>query len=73
MVFVNADPDNVTCFSDDIDLVNVDLNNVSLYDDPKNIIHVILMAWCNRCKQRKVSKNKISKESMPVAWHPTGW
>ena len=55
-VFFNdhADSDNVMPFSDDMGLVNVDVNNVSLNnvnfdnDDPENIIHVTLIAWCKR-------------------------
>ena len=58
IVSVTADSDNVTFFSDDMGLANVDLNNVSLDDDnfdtdnPETILHVRLMAWCNRYKQQ---------------------
>ena len=40
-------------------------NNINLYDDnfddddPETIIHVRLMAWCNRYKQRKVCEKEI--------------
>ena len=30
-------------------------------DDPENIVHVKLMAWCNGYKQRKTCKRKINK------------
>ena len=34
-----------------VDLNNINLDDVSFdEDDPKNIIHVRLMAWCNRFK-----------------------
>ena len=36
-------------------LNTVDLNNINLDDDhPETIIHVRLMAWCNRYKELKV-------------------
>ena len=40
-------------------ILSVDLNNINLddgkfdEDDSETIIHVRLMAWCNRFKQRK--------------------
>ena len=40
-------------------------------DDPKTIIHVRLMAWCNRQKQLKTCKNEISKDVIAVTWYPT--
>ena len=58
-------------------LANVNLNNVSLDDvnfdddDPETIIHVRLMAQCNRYKQHKAYKKEISKGLMPEAWPPT--
>ena len=51
IVFVNADSDNVTTFSNYVGLVKVDLINVSLDDynfdngDPEIIIHIRTMAW----------------------------
>ena len=67
IVFVNADSDNVTFFSDDVGLVNEDLNKFSLDgvnfgdDDLETIIFVRLMAWFNRYKQRKNVKKEIRK------------
>ena len=31
------------------------------------------MAWRSGYKQHKSCKKDISKEMMPVAWHPTRW
>ena len=31
------------------------------------------MAWWNRFKQHKAFKKEVSKELIPVAWHPTSW
>ena len=53
--------------------LNVDLNNINLddinfdEDDPESIIHVRLMTWCYRFKQRKALKKNINKGLMPVA------
>ena len=63
IVFVNADSNNVTFFSDDMGLVKVDVNNVSLDDvyfdddDPETIIHVRLLAWCNRYSKKEVASS----------------
>ena len=57
----SADSDNVNFFSDDMGLNNKDLNNglmmiVLTMVIPKLIIHVKLMASCNRHKQQKACK-----------------
>ena len=55
-----------------ISILSVDLNNINLYDFHFNedvsetIIHVRVMAWRNRFKQRKTFKKEISKELIPV-------
>ena len=72
IVFVNVGSNNAAIFSDDVALY-VDITNVSLDDDnfdsdnPETIIHVRLVAWCNKYKQREACKKEISKELMPVA------
>ena len=64
-MFINADSDNVTYFTDEMGLNTVDLNNINLdndnfdEDDPETIIHVILMDWCNSYKQRNACKKDI--------------
>ena len=61
IVFVDAEFDNFIFLNDDMDLVNVGFN-VSLDDDnfgyhePKTIIDVRIMAWCNRHNARYVKK-----------------
>ena len=35
------------------------------------IIHVRLMAWHNKLKQRKGYKKYLDKGLVPVAWHST--
>ena len=53
---------------DDAGLVNADCNNASLedvnfdYNDPETIIHFSRMNWCNRYKQCKARKKKISND-----------
>ena len=60
-------------------ILSADLNNVNLddinfdKDDPETIDHVRLMVWHYRLKQHKEFKRNISKELMPVAWHPIRW
>ena len=39
-------------------------------DDLKTMNHVRFLAWNNKLKHRKSFKKAISKELMPVAWHP---
>ena len=54
-------------------------NNVNLDDDrfddneSETIIHVGQMAWSNGYKQCDTYEKVISKELMPVAWHPIRW
>ena len=62
IIFINADSDNATLFSDDMALNTIDFNNINLVDDdfdeedPDTSIDVRLIAWCNRYKQSKVWK-----------------
>ena len=57
-----------------VDLTNINLDDVNFYkDDLETIIHVRLMTWCNRLKQRQVFKKDRRKELMAVARHPTRW
>ena len=54
-------------------LVNLNLNNVNLEDndfgngDPDIFLHFRVLVHCSRYK---ACKKEISKELMPVAWHP---
>ena len=59
----NADSESFTYFGNNIGLPNVSFNKFTLFMVVLTII--ILIAWCNRYKQRKVCKKEISKESMP--------
>ena len=60
-------------------ILSVDLNNFNLgdvnfnEDDPETLIHVRLMAWRNRFKQRKACKKDIYKGLLSVVSHPTRW
>ena len=62
IIFINADSDNATLFSDDMALNTIDFNNINLVDDdfdeedPDTSIDVRLIAWCNRYKQCKAWK-----------------
>ena len=60
-------------------IISVDLNKINLddvnfdEDDTETIIHVRIMAWCNRFKQSKAFKKDITKELTSVTWHHTRW
>ena len=62
ILFLDKDSGNVTYFSDEMGILSVDLNiinldDVNFYKDyPETIIHVRLMALCNRFKKRKAFK-----------------
>ena len=57
-----------------VDLNNIYLDDANYYeDDPKAIIHFILLALHNKLKQRRSFKKEINKELMLVTWHPTRW
>ena len=52
----------------DMSLNTIILGNTKFdEDDPQTIIHVRLMAWSNKYKQRQAFKEDISKELMPLA------
>ena len=75
----DKDSDVVTIPSHDMGLNTIYLNNINLdngnfdNDGPETIIHVRHMAWCNRHKQHKTFKKKLSKALMLVACHPIRW
>ena len=57
-----------------VDLNNIYLDDANFYeDDPRAIIHFILLALHNKLKQRRSFKKEINKELMLVTWHPTRW
>ena len=59
--------DIVTLFSDYTDI------NINLDEDLETMIHVKIVAWHNKLKQREAFKREISNELMLVAWHSTKW
>ena len=75
----DKDSDVVTIPSRDMGLNTINLNNINLDNDnfdndgPETIIHLRRMAWCNRHKQHKTFKKKISKALMLAACHPIRW
>ena len=77
--FFDKDSGNVTFSRNEIGILWVDLNYINLDDTNFNedvhkpVIQVRLSTWRNDLKQCKLFKKEISKELMPVAWHPTRW
>ena len=73
------DPDNVTFVSDDMGIKTISLNVINLDDNNFNedgreiVIHVKLIAWCIKYRQRKASKKDLSKELMFLSWYATMW
>ena len=53
-------------------VTNINLNDDHFDDnDFETIIHVRLVAWCNKHKQLKAFTNKLSKNLIIAAWRPT--
>ena len=46
---------------------------ILMKNDPDSLIHVRLMAWCNKHKQYEACKKEITRELMAVACDPTRW
>ena len=73
------DPDIVTFVSDDMGIKTISLNVINLDDNNFNedgreiVIHVKLIAWCIKYRQRKASKKDLSKELMFLSWYATMW
>ena len=57
---------NVTFSSNKMGILSVDPNNINIDDinfdenDPETIIHVKLLAWCNKFEKRKAFKKEIN-------------
>ena len=67
ILFFDQFSGNVTFTIDEMGILCVNLKNINLYDakfsedDPKTIIHVRLLAWHNKLKQREAFKKEIKK------------
>ena len=63
IVYVNADSDNVTFLSDNMDFVNVDLHDISLHDDDDDAETLLMLGlWLG------VIHKSTTKYIMSVAW-----
>ena len=80
ILFFDEDFSKVTFFPNEMGILHVDLDKIDLNndnnfykDDPETVIHVRLLAWCNKFEKCKTLKKDISKELMSVEWPPTRW
>ena len=77
--YFNEDSSDVIFSCNQMDILSVDLNNTNHgdtnydEDDPETIVHVRLFAWNSKFEKRNALKKKISKELMPLVWHPKIW
>ena len=54
------------------DKINLKDDDKFLKHDPDTIIHVRLLSWRSKFEKRKLFKD-VSKELIPVTWHPKRW
>ena len=79
ILFFDKDFSKVIFFANKMGIFGVDFGKINLDDDNNfdeddpETIHVRLLAWRNKFEKRKAFKKDLSKELMPVAWHPTRW
>ena len=78
ILYFNEDSGNVAFSCNEVGILNIDLNNINLdnnfnEDAPDTIILIRLLACHIKFKKHKELKKKISKELMPIAWHPKRW
>ena len=78
ILFSDEDFSKVTFFANQMVILGLDLGKINPdednnfdKDDPETIIYVRLLAWRNKFEKRKALKKDLSKELMPVTWHPT--
>ena len=72
IVYVNADSDNVTFLSDDMDFVNVDLHDISLHDDDDDAETLLMLdLWLGVMDKSTTNYVKKDKQIMSVAWQST--
>ena len=68
IVYVNADSDNVTFLSDDMDFVNVDLHDISLHDDDDDAETLLMLdLWLGVMDKSTTKYVKKDKQIMSVA------
>ena len=68
IVYVNADSDNVTFLSDDMDFVNVDLHDISLHDDDDDAETLLMLdLWLGVMDKSTTNFVKKDKQIMSVA------
>ena len=68
IVYVNADSDNVTFLSDDMDFVNVDLHDISLHDDDDDAETLLMLdLWLGVMDKSTTNYVKKDKQIMSVA------
>ena len=74
LIFLDEDFGDLTFCSNEIGLINVNLNNINLDNNFEKNDHIIipirLLHWHNKFKKHEVFESKISKELMPIVWHP---
>ena len=71
ILFFNEDFNKVTFCANQMVILAINLHKISFDEnDSDTIIHVRLLAWCNKFEKHKAPTKKISKELMPLVWHP---
>ena len=76
ILYFDEDSSNVVFNCNEMGILNIDLNNNFDEDDPVTITHARTLVGDIRFEKRKVLKEELNEELMPVMWHtnrPWDW
>ena len=74
ILYFDEDSSNVVFNCNEMGILNIDLNNTNFdnnfdEDDPVTITHARTLVGDIRFEKRKVLKEELNEELMPVMWH----
>ena len=78
ILYFNEGSGDVVFNCNGMGILNIDLNNINRdnnfdEDDPDTIVLIRLLSWHIKFEKREELKKELSKELIPIAWHPNKW
>ena len=78
ILYFNEGSGDVVFNCNGMGILNIDLNNINRdnnfdEDDPVTIVLIRLLSWHIKFEKREELKKELSKELIPIAWHPNKW
>ena len=78
ILYFNEGSGDVVFNCNGMGILNIDLNNINRdnnfdENDPDTIVLIRLLSWHIKFEKREELKKELSKELIPIAWHPNKW